>query len=168
MTILGFKSIHFKFEDEQMSLIMKSNRRNNQKIMHGLNFDFYSDFGGQSWYKSLDEQYPKSKFILTVRDMNEWLVSREAHTKRNRKNPNYKGKWIVLDRDRNRNKRMKNESEIREYFNFRPDDILILDICGGDGWEKLCNFLSLPIPSVDFPFENNKSSTRTSELRISK
>jgi len=52
---------------------------------------------------------------------------------------------------------MKRESQTREYFKGRPDDLLILDICGGDGWEKLCNFLSLPIPSVDFPFENAKS-----------
>jgi hypothetical protein len=154
MNILGFRSVHSKFEGEKMGTIIESNILNNQKIMHGLNFDFYSDFSGHIYYKALDEQYPKSKFILTVRDMDEWLSSRESHVERNKKDPNYKGKWIVFDRDRNRNRRIKEESEIREYFKGRSDDLLILDICGGDGWEKLCNFLSLPIPSVDFPFEN--------------
>jgi predicted O-methyltransferase YrrM len=157
MNILGFRSVHSKFEGEKMGTIIESNILNNQKIMHGLNFDFYSDFCGHIDYKALDEQYPKNKFILTVRDMEEWLASKKAHSERKKKNPNYKGKWIVFDRDRNRNRRMEIESEIREYFKGRPDDLLILDICGGDGWEKLCNFLSLPIPSVDFPFENAKS-----------
>ncbi len=64
---------------------------------------------------------------------------------------------MIIDKDLWRNRRMKRESQTREYFKGRPDDLLILDICGGDGWEKLCNFLSLPIPSVDFPFENAKS-----------
>ena len=30
-----------------------------------------------------------------------------------------------------------------EYFKNRPNDLLIMDITGGDGWEKLCPFLGI-------------------------
>ena len=38
-----------------------------------------------------------------------------------------------------------------EYFKNRPQDFLNLDIIGGEGWEKLCEFLGKPIPDVPFP-----------------
>jgi hypothetical protein len=38
-----------------------------------------------------------------------------------------------------------------EYFAKRPRDLLVMDIPGGDGWRKLCDFLSLPTPDRPFP-----------------
>jgi hypothetical protein len=38
-----------------------------------------------------------------------------------------------------------------EYFKDRPEDLLILNIFEGDGWDKLCDFLSIPVPDVPFP-----------------
>ncbi len=39
-----------------------------------------------------------------------------------------------------------------DYFKDRPQDLLVLDICGGDGWEKLCPFLEVePFPGPPFP-----------------
>jgi hypothetical protein len=29
-----------------------------------------------------------------------------------------------------------------------------MNICDGEGWEKLCSFLNKPIPDVPFPKEN--------------
>jgi hypothetical protein len=43
---------------------------------------------------------------------------------------------------------------VKHYFRHRPEDLLVLDICGGDGWEKLCNFLGLSIPEARFPHAN--------------
>lgn len=41
---------------------------------------------------------------------------------------------------------------VLEYFKGRPDRLLILDICDGEGWEKLCSFLNVrSIPSEAFP-----------------
>ena len=40
---------------------------------------------------------------------------------------------------------------VKEYFRNRPDDLLVMNICGGEGWEVLCLFLNKPIPSVPFP-----------------
>jgi len=35
-----------------------------------------------------------------------------------------------------------------------PDRLLVMDITAGDGWEKLCSFLGVPIPSTPFPSAN--------------
>ena len=43
---------------------------------------------------------------------------------------------------------------VLDYFEHRPDDLLILQLTEGEGWEKLCPFLDKPIPQCIFPHEN--------------
>jgi Sulfotransferase domain len=43
---------------------------------------------------------------------------------------------------------------VLEYFEDRPEALLTLDITAGENWEKLCSFLGVPVPDVEFPFEN--------------
>ena len=43
---------------------------------------------------------------------------------------------------------------VTEYFRDRPKDLLVLDVCGGDGWEPLCAFLGLEPPRHAFPHFN--------------
>jgi hypothetical protein len=38
-----------------------------------------------------------------------------------------------------------------EYFRDRPDDLLILDLASGDGWEQMCPFLGKSVLDVPFP-----------------
>ena len=33
--------------------------------------------------------------------------------------------------------------------------LLVMDITAGDGWEKLCGFLGLPVPDLPFPHEHH-------------
>ncbi len=40
------------------------------------------------------------------------------------------------------------------YFRHKGRDLLVIDICGGEGWERLCEFLDVPVPDVPFPHEN--------------
>src|SRR6056297_2644862 len=89
MNILGYKSIHYNKDNEFIYDLINNNRKNNKKLLDGLEgFDFFADFQGMKFYKELDKQYPGSKFILTIRELNSWLDSRERHVKRNQKNPN--------------------------------------------------------------------------------
>ena len=43
---------------------------------------------------------------------------------------------------------------MRSYFANRPEDLLVLDVTAGDGWEPLCQFLGMPVPERPFPWEN--------------
>jgi len=35
-----------------------------------------------------------------------------------------------------------------------PEQVLVLDVCGGEGWEPLCEWLGVPVPDVLFPWRN--------------
>ena len=115
-------------------------------------------------WKQLDEQYLGSKFILTVRDMASWLASVENNSRAMARWWADKPHIPVLhrslfgtetfDRTKYAEAYRRHESDVREYFRGRDSDLLILDICSGDGWEKLCPFLGKPIPTVPFPKAN--------------
>ena len=69
--------------------IIKFNKQNNNKLLEGIDDDYIlfcdledSNTNYQSYikdYKTLDEQYPGSKFILNTRDIDKWLQSRINH-----------------------------------------------------------------------------------------
>ena len=51
-------------------------------------------------------------------------------------------------------------TEVVRYFRDRPDDLLVMDICAGDGWEQLCRFLEQQTPNLPFPRENVRRGGR--------
>ena len=44
--------------------------------------------------------------------------------------------------------------KVRHYFARRDSDFLEMNICGGEGWDKLCAFLDLATPATPFPHAN--------------
>ena len=155
MDILGFRSIHWKYNDKRILDRLNENKKNKKKLLSGIeNFDFYSDFRGSSFYKKLDKQYPNSKFIITIRNLDNWLISREKHVKRNQKNPDYKYDFLKIEKKKWVRERKRILNGVKSYFKKRPKDLLIINSCDGEGWEKLCPFLSKKIPKKKFPFLN--------------
>lgn len=45
---------------------------------------------------------------------------------------------------------------VLEYFKDRTQDLLVIKITGGEGWDVLCPFVGKPVPSVAFPNIFNK------------
>ena len=43
----------------------------------------------------------------------------------------------------------KHNKEVIEYFENRPNDLLVLDFTKGDSWEKICPFLNKEIPKLN-------------------
>jgi Sulfotransferase domain/N-terminal domain of galactosyltransferase len=115
-------------------------------------------------FKQLDKAYPGSKFILTIRDEGDWLKSVE-NLWNPKTNPFYD--WdkqpfshqihealygrrdfdaaTFLERYRRHN------AEVMEYFKDRRDDLLVMNMSNGAGWQELCGFLKKPIPNVRYP-----------------
>jgi len=163
MKILGYSVLKYGYSpphkligDRGILQLMKDNNDSGLKLMDGIDdFDFVSDFlylGVNNQYiEMLDKQYLGSKFIFTVREMESWINSRRRHVERNRRNPNYDGDWLNHNDEELRNLRKEKEIFVMEYFSGR-DCLLVLDICAGDGWEKLCSFLGRDKPSEAFPF----------------
>lgn len=166
LNILGIKSLHIggMAEDRVAGLVyMKRlfcNKKLNRNIFYGLDNRYrgFSDFCGEKFYKDLYYQYPNSKFIFTNRkNFINWFKS-YAHNIE-----------ISQPKKTNTTKKMKQElinatehyfnsrKEIYDFFLDKTDIFLEMNICDGDGWDKLCNFLEMDIPDVPFPYLNKRS-----------
>ena len=116
--------------------------------------DAFEDNPWPLLYRELDECYPGSKFILTIRDEKDWLQSVVNHLGFG---PDPMQKFVYgvgfpsgfedvfLERYRRHNR------EVLAYFAERPDDLLMVDFSTGAGWEALCGFLGHDIPDREFP-----------------
>lgn len=52
-------------------------------------------------------------------------------------------------------RRRSYELGVQRHFAARPEKLLVLDVCNGEGWEKLCAFLGLEAPKEPFPWTND-------------
>lgn len=126
----------------------------------------YDAFQDNPWpviYREMDEKYPGSKFILTMRSPESWISS-QVRDFGLRETP--MRQWIYGAGCPEGNEAIyvaryeRHNREVLEYFRDRPDDLLVMDLPKGDGWRKLCGFLDEPIPDEPFPHANKASVSR--------
>ena len=120
-------------------------------------FDAVQDVPWAALFEELDRRHPGSKFILTIRDEASWLASASRHfgdTDIRLHEWLYGVGVLEGNEDVYLERYRAHVREVREYFADRPDDLLVMDFQGGDGWSKLCEFLGDPIPKQPFPHEN--------------
>ena len=163
---LGIQSIHFPSDPTTHRELLEGNYR--LSILQ--QYQAATDIPIAPFYAQLDGIYPNSKFILTVRDRESWLSSVSHH---------WEFMWQWAEHDRHFCEFLKfitacaygvhrfqrarftyvydrHLRNVREYFRKRPQDLLVLDICSGDGWERLCPFLGVPVPERPFPVANRR------------
>ena len=46
---------------------------------------------------------------------------------------------------------IRHDQFVRNYFRNRPQDLLIFNVCAGESWERLAEFLDKPTPQEPFP-----------------
>lgn len=119
-------------------------------------------------YRQLDQAYPGSKFILTVRDEQKWIESVRKHWSYDG-NP-WRSTWdnepaafthrIHHDLYGQKNfdaevfmaRYRRHNAEVVEYFRDRPRDLLVLNMEDKrNPWWMLCSFLDVPVPDIDYP-----------------
>lgn len=154
---LGYRTVHYLGSFPWLSLEQGSVRLDTDRMS---GFEGFTDIVFSRFYKDLDKAFPGSKFILTVRDEKAWLRSAWFHIKRypaKDKDPVElrlrkdlfgttgfcKKSFLAAYR--------KHTEDVKGYFSDRPEDLLVMDICGGDGWDKLCPFLHKVKPHAPFP-----------------
>jgi hypothetical protein len=152
----GIPSVHW--DNGFLSLTMKKNHDQNEPLLKGYeHYIFFSDmehfdknigvyYSHIRFYRLLDEQYPKSKFILNTRNVKNWIESRLNHRFAgmtgfyadyimSRLNINLEqllDKWC-LEWD-------NHHKDVLEHFEGREDDLLIFDIENDDP-QKIVDFL---------------------------
>ncbi len=138
-------------------------------------------FSNDFTYTVLDHAFPKSKFILTIRNnKDEWYESlTRFHTKIIGKNRlptakdlqafeyRYKGflwdaqvakygidETTLYDYKTYTDQYEMHNARVREYFKYRPNDLLVLNVSDDDAMEKLYTFLSIPYHGEKMPHLN--------------
>lgn len=164
LSILGFRVAHW---------------RSHVGAQRGVNSWFRGDFRSDElagidaamdmpipiYFRELDRRYPGSKFILTVRDVDPWLVSLRRHFERFdlTDDPVSEYRKVVrlaaygtygFSEPRARFAHAAHLQDVSRYFANRPDDLLVLDICGGEGFERLAPFVGRDAPDTPFPWEH--------------
>ena len=157
MRILGFESLHDggaevhdavkRAIDEGVPLLAYIDSR----------YDAFSDIGLLSRrFRMLDEQYPGSRFVLTVRALDGWIDSRRRHVERNialKEAGKYHGSFLVVDEAKWRREWEEHLTRAHRYFATRSN-FLEIDLTEHPKWDTLCAFLGVPIPAVPFPWAN--------------
>ena len=158
---LGYRTIH-----APLSIIK---RQNGELVLNPkavIRWEALTDLTVAFMYRQLDAAFPGAKFVLTVRDVERWLIS--MHQVRKiypllRLIPTVSqlfseafGEGHLSDEGAMRARFLQHTLDVRAHFEGR-DDLLVMDIPAGDGWEKLCAFLGRPVPTDPFPHCNQQS-----------
>lgn len=121
------------------------------------NFEAFEDNPWPLLYERLDQEFPNSRFILTIRDNERWLRSavNQLGTV-----PRKTEKWIYGQsfpggyEEIYMERYIRHNREVIEYFKDRPNDLLIVNWEEGSDWKPLCSFLNQKIPDAEFPHAN--------------
>jgi len=177
---LGYTKIYSGFDKPTVVKIMPNKFvfKDGNIINSGFNNDYYilkllisgyecmkdRPFNTNNLYRWLEKNYYNSKFILTIRDEEEWWNSVNKWLSFTTESDKIKGEMRI-----NLYKKHFNTTEftkdsfidyyrdynnkVKEYFKGNPN-FLEINICKSEGWELLCPFLNKPIPNKEFPKSN--------------
>lgn len=135
-------------------------------------YDLFEDWPWPLIFKDLDQMYPGSKFILTVRQSEQkWLESLKSHSMRTHPTEHCRKLAFGYNFPHGNEKehiefyRQHNDS-VRSYFSGRSNDFIELCWEKGDGFEELCNFLNCDVPDLPFPHANKGSEKQVNKKRL--
>jgi hypothetical protein len=130
-------------------------------------FDAFQDNPWPLLYEEMDHMFPGSKFVLTLRDTDDWMRSMVAHFG---ERVGVGKEWIYgygapMGHESEYKSRYEDHNQkVVEYFKGRDDQLLVMDLTKGDGWDKLCPFLCKPIPDAPFPRENSAEKRKRTRI----
>jgi hypothetical protein len=124
-------------------------------------------------FRELDETFPGSKFILSVRNTDSWYKSICGHFQDNfgpierLTYGNDLTGGAISNKDRFCTTFEAHNASVIDYFHGRPNDLLVVDIEAGDGWSELGAFLGrTDVPVGAFPHTNSSTDRRKFVNRI--
>jgi Sulfotransferase domain len=160
LTTLGFSSLHWGGQASRQA-VERAIREDKPLLEYLGDYDAYSDIQRLSVnFDVLDRQYPGSRFILTTRDIDGWIDSRRRHVERNRERQSrgeYDGTFLQIEPDRWREQFVGHHTRVEEYFRGR-DNLLVMRVTEGDGYEVLCPFLGVQVVASEFPWSHRDPS----------
>jgi hypothetical protein len=163
LTILGYRSLHWGGPPTRR-LVERALAEGRPLLTHlDPDLEAFSDI--EPLYRNfalVDQQYPGSRFVLTLRPMDEWLESRRRHVERNQVRKaagEYDGVFLEVDLDGWAADWEQHVTSVRRHFSGR-DDLLELDLTQDARWDDLSAFVGVPLPERPFPWANRGTNPR--------
>lgn len=140
--------------------------------------DAATDLPIATYFRELDRRYPNSKFVLTVREPESWVLSLkkqlgDSETWRSMPEFNRRVRLATygiygFNRERMLDVEALHRRSVASHFAGRDEQLLILDLFAGEGWKELCAFLGREVPNSKFPNVKPGHTTRAPEsMRVS-
>jgi hypothetical protein len=180
--VLGFDTVHYPTDRATLETLVRGDARF-PLLDH---YDGITDITVAPYYEDLDRLHPGAKFVLTVRDETPWLESCRNHW--TGRSPYEEGPKEGLAAEEHRvhmeirrflraavyasysmddarfvRAYRRHTEDVKRYFADRPSDFLVLDIAGGEGWEKLAPFLGVAVPPSPFPHKGKRLTEKMAE-----
>lgn len=125
--------------------------------------DSYDAFQDMPWclfFREMNRRWPNSKFILTLRDPEDWYQSLHNHFKH--EGLSRLQRQVYDTRDISNKAKLisvyeRHINEVRSYFSYSPDLLLELSVGKENNWISLCEFLGIANPPAGgFPRLNSR------------
>ncbi len=159
LELLGIPTLHHA---KRVRRVLQEEREEDKKILSTFSeYRGFTDHPFNRIYKEADEEYPNSKFILTLRDLDDWVLSKYKWW--THKPESYKKENGPFDVQEQKDWHRRHIANALEYFSGRDEDFITLRICEGEGWNKLCPFLGVNVPDCNFPHSNKSSPDKEYE-----
>jgi hypothetical protein len=131
--------------------------------------DYHSmvDYPGAAHWRAIADHYPDAKVLHTVRDPDKWFESTQATIFAPGRGANafqegVPGKFFASFMGPFR-ERLADRAYMTDYFRHQteevkthiaPERLLVYEV--GEGWDRLCAFLGVPVPAEPYPSENSR------------
>jgi hypothetical protein len=171
LNMLGFGPCHHMVEvfthPESMALWVEAAQgRPNWDLIFK---DYHSmvDYPGAAYWRQIADHYPDAKVLHTVRDPDKWFESTQATifsqaspAAQLQEGPSaaFFASFMGPMREH-----LGDRAWMTDYFRrhteevkaaIAPERLLIYEV--GEGWERLCKFLGVPVPDAPYPSENSR------------
>ena len=176
LNLLGYVTIHFTNPVTRKIIDLED-------IFY---YDAFTDSPIAFRFEELYFLFPNAKFIYTERDLAEWVnSSSNLYKPRHFSTTQEMKRWLNQKCNKTFSKRSWNydptyigaygslyanyptwedayaafDKRVTNFFEDKPSEKLLkINICAGEGWSKICNFLNVPIPEQSFPYYNKEKA----------
>jgi hypothetical protein len=173
LAMLGFGPCHHMVEvfmhPESMALWVDAAEGRPDWDLIFKDYQSAVDYPTAAYWRQIADHYPDAKVLHTVRDPDRWFDSTQATIF----SPANRGATVGSGDDmRSRffngfmgplRERLDDRAWMTDYFRrhteevkatIAPERLLIYEV--GEGWDRLCAFLGVPVPDEPYPSENSR------------
>jgi hypothetical protein len=128
------------------------------------------DYPSAAYWREIAAHYPHTKVLHTVRDADAWFESTQATifapgSLALKDGPLAPFFASILGHVAGQSReRLHDRAWMTDYFRRHTEDVIasipaerLLIYEAGEGWERLCKFLAVPVPAEPYPSENSRA-----------